>query len=213
MPSNVRVAVRVRPMLPHEKKAGHTEKLLNVDTEKNHIALYQQDNNTRKNYAFDKILDGEQSQEDVFESLQVPGLVQKVVDGFHATIFAYGQTGSGKTFTMEGYEYGEADKKNNPDQRAGKVVVSNFDNYNNGITVRAIRDAFERVEQAKKEKHISISCSFLQIYNEKVFDLLNSSKAFKNKNKEGLRIRWNKNDQFSVENLYVFKCNDAEHCM
>lgn len=114
---------------------------------------------------------------------------------------------------MEGYEYGEADKKNNPDQRAGKVVVGNFDNHNNGITVRAIRDAFQRVEDAKKEKHISISCSFLQIYNEKVFDLLNSSKAFKNKNKEGLRIRWNKNDQFSVENLYVFKCNDAEHCM
>lgn len=72
--------------------------------------------------------------------------------------------------------------------------MSNFDDHNNGITVRAIRDAFKRVEAAKKEKHISISCSFLQIYNEKVFDLLNSSKAFKNKNKEGLRIRWNKND-------------------
>ena len=65
----------------------------------------------------------------------------------------------------------------------------------------------------KKEKHIAISCSFLQIYNEKVFDLLNSSKQFKKTNKEGLRIRWNKSDQFSVENLYVFKCTDAEHCM
>jgi len=26
-------------------------------------------------------------------------------------------------------------------------------------------------------------------------------------------MRWSKNDQFTVENLYVFKCNDAEHCM
>jgi len=115
---------------------------------------------------------------------------------------------------MEGYEYGTAAKKNNPDQRAGKVVVSNFDNYNNGITVRAIRDAFEKAEQVKNSKHVTISCSFLQIYNEKVFDLLNTSKIKKQQGKqEGLRIRWNKNDQFSVENLYVFKCNDAEHCM
>jgi hypothetical protein len=29
-------------------------------------------------------------------------MVNKVVDGYHATIFAYGQTGSGKTYTMEG---------------------------------------------------------------------------------------------------------------
>jgi len=90
MPSNVRVAVRVRPLLPHEVQAGHTQKLLQVDTNKNQVALYQADNNTKKNYAFDKILDGDHTQEDVFESLQVPALIQKVVDGFHATIFAYG---------------------------------------------------------------------------------------------------------------------------
>lgn len=33
----------------------------------------------------------------------------------------------------------------------------------------------------KKEKHITISCSFLQIYNEKVFDLLNASQLKKGK--------------------------------
>jgi hypothetical protein len=51
----------------------------------------------------------------VFNELQISGLVGKVVDGFHATIFAYGQTGSGKTFTMEGYEYKQAEVLNNPD--------------------------------------------------------------------------------------------------
>ena len=156
--------------------------MLTINADKNQLGVFQQESNTRKNYAFDKILDGHYSQEEVFESLQVPGLVQKVVDGFHATIFAYGQTGSGKTYTMEGYEYGAADKKHNPEQRAGKVVVSHFDSHNNGITVRAIRDAFSRVDDVKKEKHIAISCSFLQIYNEKVFDLLNSSKQFKKTN-------------------------------
>lgn len=72
------------------------------------------------------------------------------------------------------------------------------------------------MEDAKKSKHITISCSFLQIYNEKVFDLLNTSKIKKtpgNKQNEGLRIRWSKNDQFQVENLFIFKCNDAEHCL
>jgi hypothetical protein len=65
-----------------------------------------------------------------------------VVDGFHATVFAYGQTGSGKTFTMEGYDYKPAEKLNNPDNRAGKVNIGTQDNLNNGLSVRAIREAF-----------------------------------------------------------------------
>ena len=40
-------------------------------------------------------------------------LLQKVIEGYHATVFAYGQTGSGKTFTMEGYDY-ETDNENIP---------------------------------------------------------------------------------------------------
>jgi hypothetical protein len=52
--------------------------------------------------------------------------------------------------------------------------------------------------------------SFLQIYNEKVFDLLNPSTIQPNKrganfDNAGLRIRWTKKDQFVVENLYVFE--------
>jgi len=112
--------------------------------------------------------------------LQIGGLINKVVDGFHATIFAYGQTGSGKTFTMEGYEYAEIQKNPGltPDQyRAGKVAIE--ENLNNGISIRAIKEAFQLVEQARKTKHITISCSFMQIYNEKVFDLLNTIKIKK----------------------------------
>ena len=42
---------------------------------------------------------------------------------------------------MEGYEYQQPAKLNNPDQRAGKVQVQ--DNLNNGISIRAIKDAFQ----------------------------------------------------------------------
>lgn len=73
----------------------------------------------RKNFRFDKIIDSQYSQEEVFDQLQIRGLVNKVMEGFHATIFAYGQTGSGKTYTMEGYKYEEA-KIN---ERAGKAVI------------------------------------------------------------------------------------------
>ena len=40
----------------------------------------------------------------MYDGLGVSSLVNKVVEGYHATVFAYGQTGSGKTFTMEGNE-------------------------------------------------------------------------------------------------------------
>ena len=105
MPSNVRVAVRVRPLLSHEIESNHKTNLMNIDPDQNEISIFQTDNNTKKSFSFDKILDERHSQQEVFENLQIPGLISKVVDGFHATIFAYGQTGSGKTFTMEGYEY------------------------------------------------------------------------------------------------------------
>jgi ribonuclease I len=59
--------------------------------------------------------------------------------------------------------------------------VHSIENPNNGISVRAIKEAFRLANDAKKSKHVSISCSFLQIYNEKVYDLLNTSKM-KSKN-------------------------------
>ena len=120
---------------------------------------------------------------------------------------------------MEGYEYQTASKSaiTNPDQRAGKVTIGPQDNFNNGLSVRAIKEAFRQVEEASKSKHITISCSFLQIYSEKVFDLLNTSKIKKSSGmpgkQDGLRVRWSQRHQFQVENLYVFKCNDAEHCL
>ena len=57
MPSNVRVAVRVRPLLTNEIENGHKINLMNVDPDSNEISIYQTDNNTKKSFTFDKILD------------------------------------------------------------------------------------------------------------------------------------------------------------
>lgn len=146
-------------------------------------------NGVHKKYKFDKVFDTTSVQNDVFEGLKIPQLVSRVVDGYHATIFAYGQTGSGKTFTMEGYDY----KNKQEGKRKTKVPVIK-DNEDIGITLRAVKELFKQVRHKKEKhgKHISVYVSFLQIYSEKVYDLLNLSNLNPKKNTKGLRLRWNK---------------------
>ena len=86
--------------------------------------------NRRKIYNFDQVFTPDHHQNDVYGGLGVSRLVNKVVEGYHATIFAYGQTGSGKTFTMEGNER-EYDSANYlPDESS------------TGITQRAVMELF-----------------------------------------------------------------------
>lgn len=74
-----------------------------------------------------------------------------------------------------------------------------------GITQTAVNELFTRVREAKQlepTRHFSILVSFLQIYNEKVFDLLNPTSspiakrggASATGDQAGLRIRWTKKD-------------------
>lgn len=72
---------------------------------------------------------------------------------------------------MEGYKYEE--KKG--EERAGKVnLQGGLGGGDYGLTVRAIREMFDQAEASKRTKTVNIYASFLQIYNEKVFDLLNA---------------------------------------
>lgn len=95
-------------------------------------------------------------------------MIKKVVEGYHATIFAYGQTGSGKTYTMEGMGGNAADQHQN-------VRSPNREEARIGISQKAIMDLFKQVKRTQEQqgKIINVFCSFLQIYNERVFDLLN----------------------------------------
>ena len=119
-------------------------------------------NGRRKQYGFDQIFAPDNNQDDVYEGMGCRNLINRVVEGYHGTIFAYGQTGSGKSFTMEGNE---------------REVPDNFQGeFCQGITQRGVAELFEQIEAVKAAdhtKHYSVFCSFLQIYNEKVFDLLN----------------------------------------
>lgn len=148
-------------------------------------------------------------QRQVFEEAGLTKLVRKVVEGYHSTIFAYGQTGSGKTFTMEGYKYEANDK--------GMIVPRIDDAIDTlGIVQRCARVITDEVARARQHRHIVMTVSYMEIYNEKIYDLLNSD-MFRSKKAataqvafggpqgqpSGLKLKWNDSEQiYSVENLF-----------
>lgn len=87
-------------------------------------------------------------QEDVFNSV-VRDVVVSAMDGYNGTVFAYGQTGSGKTHTITGGER-YADR---------------------GIIPRTLSAVFE-VAEARPELSYRVFISYMEIYNENIYDLL-----------------------------------------
>lgn len=106
-------------------------------------------------FTFDKVLGPNASQEQLFLDIRV--LVEKVKKGYNCTALAYGQTGTGKSYSM-GLNSNACD---------GEFV---------GIIPRCLREILiTSVDENKSESHlgsIEINASFIEIYNEKVFDLL-----------------------------------------
>ncbi|XP_047915221.1 kinesin-like protein KIF2C isoform X2 [Anser cygnoides] len=106
-------------------------------------------------FRFDFSFDELASNEMVYRFTARP-LVQTIFEGGKATCFAYGQTGSGKTHTMGGDFSGRA-------QNASK-----------GIYAFASQDVFLLLNQPRyRSQDLEVYVTFFEIYNGKVFDLLN----------------------------------------
>ena len=83
---------------------------------------------------------------------------------------------------------------------------------------RAIRELFSQVEAKRAESDgkskITVKIQYIQLYNEKVYDLLNSnsSKAQTKKNNlAGLKLKMNAmTDEVTIENVYIFECATHE---
>lgn len=103
-----------------------------------------------QSFSFDNIFTEEASQESIYNATVKP-LVQYVRQGYNCTVFAYGQTGTGKTYTM-----------------GTNSNVSNEKDF--GLIPRVLNHFFECTNDDDSETEISVS--FIEIYNEKVFDLL-----------------------------------------
>lgn len=96
----VRVALRVRPLLPKELLHGH-QSCLRVEPGHGRVTLGRD-----RHFGFHVVLDEDTGQEAVYQACVQP-LLEAFFEGFNATVFAYGQTGSGKTYTMGEASVGE----------------------------------------------------------------------------------------------------------
>ncbi|XP_062839882.1 kinesin-like protein KIF15 isoform X2 [Anolis carolinensis] len=157
----IKVYVRVRP--PSEETAhvnGDRSMCLSV-LSTNTIRLHSKPE--PKIFTFDHVADVNTTQESVFSSV-AKNIVESCMNGYNGTIFAYGQTGSGKTFTMMGP----------PDS-------DNFTHNLRGVIPRSFEYLFFLIEHEKEKagtgKSFLCKCSFIEIYNEQIFDLLDSASA------------------------------------
>ncbi|KAJ8798500.1 hypothetical protein J1605_016645 [Eschrichtius robustus] len=159
--SKVKVAVRIRPMNRRESDL-HTRCVVDVDANK--IILNPVNTNLSKGdarsqpkvFAYDhcfwsmdeSVREKYAGQDDVFKCLG-ENILQNAFDGYNACIFAYGQTGSGKSYTM----MGTADQP--------------------GLIPRLCSGLFERTQKEENEEQsFKVEVSYMEIYNEKVRDLL-----------------------------------------
>jgi kinesin family protein 1 len=141
----------------------------------------------RSYWSFDRAAPNYAGQDNLHEDLGKP-LLKNAFDGYNNCIFAYGQTGSGKSYSMMGYgaEY--------------------------GIIPKICQEMFERITEMQKDPNLSctVEVSYLEIYNERVRDLLNPS------TKGNLRVREHPSTGPYVEDLaklVVGSFAEIEHLM
>ena len=175
---NIRVFVRCRPMLQHEIDKKSTNVITFHDSETLTVNDVNNKNKIKNcRFRFDSVFNPSSANDTVYEST-VQSYVQSVLDGYNVTIFAYGQTGTGKTYTM------------------------------NFVNSSAINDLFERKNNPDfaEEWKIEIKVSLLEIYNEKIIDLL-ADNVHSNKDSD-YKIRHNSDkNMIYVENL---RCVEVE---
>ena len=103
-------------------------------------------------FEFNGVFDMLTKQERIFEEV-AKDVIDSCLEGYNGTIFAYGQTGSGKTYTITGGAERYADR---------------------GIIPRSLSYLFSNI--SKKTTHqYSVNVSYLEIYNNDGFDLLDEN--------------------------------------
>ena len=181
--STIKVAIRLRPLLPHEDFEYWT-----VDLNKNIIASKSENKNSAnesfssikndkinfinknkylnqllldnvfipQSFKFDKIFTKDITSEKIYLDI-CQDVIKQFINGINGTIFVYGQTTSGKTYTM-----------------LGNI------NYP-GILPCALKNLFDLLENEKKAKKLNYNlyCSYLEIYNEVIHDLIGNGTGCK----------------------------------
>lgn len=187
---NIKVVVRVRPFNSREIDRGAKCIVQMKDTQTILVPPPGADDKARKSglkgtvdgpktfafdrsyWSFDPSAPNYAGQDNLFDDLGVP-LLDNAFQGYNNCIFAYGQTGSGKSYSMMGY---------------GKEY---------GVIPRICQSMFERIVGLQQDPNLKcrVEVSYLEIYNERVRDLLNPS------NKGNLKVREHPSTGPYVEDL------------
>ncbi|KAA8544392.1 hypothetical protein F0562_022404 [Nyssa sinensis] len=183
---NVQVIIRIRPLSSSEMSLQGYSRCVRQDS--CHTITWTGHPESR--FTFDLVADENVSQEMLFKVAGVQ-MVENCMGGYNSCMFAYGQTGSGKTHTMLG------------DIEGGTRRHS----VNCGMTPRVFEYLFSRIQkekEARREEKIKFTCkcSFLEIYNEQILDLLDTSSI-------NLQVREDTKKGVYVENLTEVEVTSA----
>ncbi|EXB80276.1 Kinesin-like protein KIF15 [Morus notabilis] len=183
---NVQVLIRVRPLSRMERVSGGLGRCLRQESGQTLVWL----GHPETRFTFDHVACDTISQESLFRVAGLP-MVENCLSGYNSCMFAYGQTGSGKTYTMMG-EINEIEGKLNEDC---------------GLTPRIFEHLFKRImaeEESRRDEQLKYSCkcSFLEIYNEQITDLLEPSST-------NLQLREDLKKGVHVENLTEYNVRNV----
>ncbi|XP_049865689.1 kinesin-like protein KIF18A isoform X2 [Pectinophora gossypiella] len=184
MAANVKVVVRVRPMNERERERNSRtvvdvvdDKMLVFDPKEEDRPFfykgvqqptkgYLKRGNKELNFVFDHVCGQEASNNDVFETA-TKDMLSALMEGYNCSVFVYGATGAGKTFTMIG-------NKEHP-----------------GITYLTMEHLFSMINEFEKDREFDICVSYIEVYNENVYDLIKPSKTplqLREDNKYGVMV-------------------------
>lgn len=197
---NIQVTLRIRPLHPKELQIGESC-IWTLDPSNSKIEIKPQNIPqkapafARSVFSFDEHYISESSNKEIYQKSIKP-LILTSLDGINTTIFMYGQTGSGKTYTILG-------DKQFLTENIGEMFIDR-NKKELGILLLSINELFERIRK-DEEKTYMIKCSYIEIYNDNVFDLLKpmQQNAFASNN---ITINEDTNKEFFLKGV-------TEHCI
>ena len=183
----VLVAVRVRPHLSRtDGDNGST--VVRGESAGNFVEV-NDGKSRKKDYAFDYVFS--KGQDEVYDCIGKRMLTESF-NGYNTCLFAYGQTGSGKTYTLQGLP------------GAGIPNEARHDLDHEGLTPRLCRDLFAIIQQRldnDPDLQVRVTLSLIEVYNEKVRDLLPAVKTPKGQEPPSLDVVEGPNKRIEVRGL------------
>lgn len=154
----IQVVARFRPLSETELAADPDRQSVDFGPDGRTCAIAEEHGEVE--FQFNRVFHPLASQDDIYEAV-APRIINSAINGINGAIIAYGQTGSGKTHTMMG------------PQGARSLIDGNYDDEL-GIIPRALLDLQNHA--ARSDGAVELMVSYIEIYQEKVKDLLSKVK-------------------------------------